>query len=269
MTTTPNPSTRGRGWAYTGTILGGGISIAANVAHSFVPPAGAPDTWAPNPGAVAGSIVWPVILFIAVEILARVRWPEGLWWSVMRFGGMLPVALVAGLVSYRHLSSLLRFYGEDAIVSILGPLAVDGLMVMATSALLVLGNRTTEPTTAPADTTTQPAFSTPVTPQRADSAYPPAATHHHHDTPADTVVGDDPVALPAHLIRAAQFATANHANTHPHERMTGDDLAAAINVTPGVARLLLAAIEPTTTVVEPAVPAHVNGHAVQITAGAR
>ena len=37
----------GRGWAYTGAILGGLVSIAANVAHSFLPPAHAcPDVGA-------------------------------------------------------------------------------------------------------------------------------------------------------------------------------------------------------------------------------
>ena len=40
------------------------------------------------------------------------------------------------MVSYRHLSGLLAFYGEDGITSTVGPLAVDGLMVMATGALL-------------------------------------------------------------------------------------------------------------------------------------
>ena len=52
-------------------------------------------------------------------------------WAVM-----LPVASVAAIVSYRHLSGLLAFYGEDTITATIGPLAVDGLMVMATGALL-------------------------------------------------------------------------------------------------------------------------------------
>ncbi|MFD0600059.1 hypothetical protein ACFQZ4_53440 [Catellatospora coxensis] len=73
------------------------------------------------PGAVVGSIVWPVILFVAIEILVRVAWPLGRQWAVLRFGGMIPVALVAGVVSYRHLSSLLTYYGEDRLVSALGP----------------------------------------------------------------------------------------------------------------------------------------------------
>jgi hypothetical protein len=142
----------GRGWAYTGAISGGLVSIAANVAHSFIPPHGASATWRPEPGAVVGAVVWPVFLFIAVEILARVAWPHGPVWHFVRWAGLLPVAVVAALVSYRHLSGLLAHYGEEPIVYHLGPLAVDGLMVMATGALLATGRHYT----AKAETTIQP-----------------------------------------------------------------------------------------------------------------
>jgi hypothetical protein len=137
----------GRKWAYAGAILGGGVSIAANVAHSYVPPAKLPDgtrlagealsAWRPNTGAVLGAVFWPVALYVAIEILARVEWTSGRRWIALRFGGLVPVALVAGLVSYRHLSGLLAFYGEETSVTVLGPLAVDGLMVMAAGALRV------------------------------------------------------------------------------------------------------------------------------------
>ena len=144
MNTTPTRPT-GRGWAYTGAILGGAVSIAANVAHSFIHPAGADPTWTPEPGAVVGAIVWPVFLFIAIEILARTVWPTGLGWSTLRWGGLLPVAAVAAFVSYKHLSGLLAHYGEEPIVYYLGPLAVDGLMIMATGALLASTHRHTPP----------------------------------------------------------------------------------------------------------------------------
>src|SRR3954464_1236053 len=100
--------TTGRAWAYLGALLGGAVSIAANVAHSYVPPSGTdPRAWAPHGGAVVGAVFWPVALFVAVEIFARVGWPPGHRWVVLRFGGLLPVALVAAVVSYRHLSGLL------------------------------------------------------------------------------------------------------------------------------------------------------------------
>jgi len=130
---------RGQGWAYTGAILGGVVSIAANVAHSYVPPEGGTQGWSPQPGAVIGAVFWPLALFVAIEILAKVAWPLGRRWVLLRFLGLLPVALVAAVVSYRHLSGLLAYYGEDGLTVALGPLAVDGLMVMATGALIAVG----------------------------------------------------------------------------------------------------------------------------------
>ncbi|GAB1695040.1 DUF2637 domain-containing protein [Krasilnikovia sp. M28-CT-15] len=147
----------GRAWAYVGAILGGIVSIAANVAHSYVPPPGAPGGWSPQGGAVVGAIFWPVALFVAVEILARTAWPTGRRWSLLRFGGLVPVAGVAAFVSYKHLSGLLAFYGEDGWTATLGPLAVDGLMVMATGALLATARWVTVtepvPSTVPAAAT--------------------------------------------------------------------------------------------------------------------
>ena len=134
--TTPTTTSEGRSWAYLGALVGAGVSVAANVAHSYVPPTGAGPGWSPHAGAVVGAVFWPVALLVAIEVLARVAWPAGARWLVVRFGGLGPVALVAAVVSYRHLSGLLSFYGEDGITSTVGPLAVDGLMVMATGALL-------------------------------------------------------------------------------------------------------------------------------------
>jgi len=128
--------TTGRGWAYTGAVLGGAVSLAANVAHSYVPPPGAGAGWTPEAGAVVSATFWPVAVFVAVEILIRVTWPTGRPWLIARFLGVLPVALVAAVVSYRHLAGLLAHYGEDTLTAVIGPIAVDGLMVMATAALI-------------------------------------------------------------------------------------------------------------------------------------
>jgi hypothetical protein len=136
MTARTRTSGAGRSWAYLGALVGAGVSVAANVAHSYVPPAAAAPSWSPHTGAVVGAVFWPVALLVAIEVLARVAWPVGGRWLLVRFGGLGPVATVAAVVSYRHLSGLLSFYGEDAITATVGPLAVDGLMVMATGALL-------------------------------------------------------------------------------------------------------------------------------------
>jgi hypothetical protein len=37
----------GRGWAYTGALLGGAVSVAAKVAYSYVPPVGEAAGWTP------------------------------------------------------------------------------------------------------------------------------------------------------------------------------------------------------------------------------
>jgi hypothetical protein len=69
---------------------------------------------------------------------------------------LLPVAGVAAFVSYRHLSGLLAHYGEEPIICIIGPLAIDGLMVMATGALLA-GGRVARSTAHGLTTSTIPA----------------------------------------------------------------------------------------------------------------
>jgi hypothetical protein len=167
----------GRGWAYTGAILGGAVSIAANVAHSYVPPADVADpaAWTPHAGAVVGAVFWPLALFVAVEIFARTPWAREAKWAALRWLGLLPVAVVAAVVSYRHLSGLLAFYREDALTVAIGPLAVDGLMVMATGALIATGVRR-----AVADTVVTEATRTAVQPSPApdidtDADTPPAS----------------------------------------------------------------------------------------------
>src|SRR4051812_16836909 len=80
----------GRGWAYIGAALGGTVSIAANVAHSFVPPTGAAVDWSPNGGAVIGGVFWPGAVFVATQILPRVAWPSGSVWQLLRVGGHAP-----------------------------------------------------------------------------------------------------------------------------------------------------------------------------------
>jgi hypothetical protein len=108
------------------------------------------------------------------------------WW-LLRWAGMLPVAFVAALVSYRHLSGLLAYYGEESIVCVIGPLAVDGLMVMATGAILATGqHHTTTVTSVPAS---EPAV--PDAPSRIRSAptVPPSSVDNNvpRSTPYPTV----------------------------------------------------------------------------------
>ena len=103
-----------------------------------------------------------MFLFVAVEILARVVWPHGWSWGFVRWAGLLPVAGVAAFVSYRHMSGLLAHYGEEPVVYYIGPLAVDGLMIMATAALMAGGRAARATATAQTETVTHPTTVAPV-----------------------------------------------------------------------------------------------------------
>jgi hypothetical protein len=205
-----NANTPGLRWAYLGALLGGGVSVAANIAHSYIPPTHAAADWSPDTGAVIGSVFWPVALFVAVEILTRIPWPAGKGWTMLRFGGLLPVALVAAVVSYRHLSGLLDHYSEDALTVTIGPLAVDGLMIMATGALLATGHAAraantandTEPATEtdataetpkqPETVATEPVPSTTETPTEPESATVPQLAPWTFTAPPARVNGHTP-----------------------------------------------------------------------------
>jgi hypothetical protein len=152
----------GRGVAYLGALVGVTASVAANYAHTFVTPAAydLPAPWYPSIGVRISAVFWPLALLLALEILIRVPWPTradaGSTWrwvtyQVIRWGGLTFVALVAAIVSYRHMSGLLHSYYEDGVSVVIGPLAIDGLMVMSAGALLLTrpgltsGTRTSAP----------------------------------------------------------------------------------------------------------------------------
>lgn len=198
-------ASRGRGWAYTGALLGGAVSVAANRAHSYVPPDGEPEDWQPHTGAVAFAVFWPIALFVAVEILARIPWPDGWWWTFLRYCGLVPVALVAAIVSYQHMRGLLIYYGEDGWTPTIGPLAVDGLMILATGALIATGRA---PVGASA---TAPATVTDTTPAIAASAM--ASDTASPEAPRKPAPGDNRAAI------------ARTRKRHPH--MTQKAVAAA------------------------------------------
>ncbi|HET8661064.1 MAG TPA: DUF2637 domain-containing protein [Micromonosporaceae bacterium] len=110
------------------------MSVAANVAHSYIAPDDVPAGWAPERGQVFGAAFWPLALAVSSEVLARTTW--GKRGRLVGVIGVALVALVAAVVSYIHLHGLLVHWNEHAITTWIGPLAVDGLMVVSTAALL-------------------------------------------------------------------------------------------------------------------------------------
>jgi DNA-binding CsgD family transcriptional regulator len=134
------PAPGGRGWAYAGTVLGAVTSVAANIADAYVAPktwhpTHPGQTWSPDLGAVLGSVFWPLALLVASETLARKRW-AGSRSRAVGVGAVLLVALVAAVISYQHLHGLLQHYQETDLSAALGPLAVDGLMIVCSLALV-------------------------------------------------------------------------------------------------------------------------------------
>ncbi len=122
-----NPKS-GHAIAWSSFLLGIVVSVLGNIAHATS------DAW--TPAEVIGSGFWPLALMLSVEILTRVRWVSGKAWTLARFAGLVLVAVVAFVLSYRHLAGLMTGWGEDTLNAHLGPLAVDGLMLLAATALL-------------------------------------------------------------------------------------------------------------------------------------
>lgn len=131
LTLSPQQIRTGRRWAYVTMLTMLSLSVAGNIAHTV--------HVNPNPSvrALVYAVAWPVMVWAAVELFVRVPWQAILTHRLVRWVGILLVAAIAGLVSYRHLRGLLIADGEEWTVYTFGPLAVDGLMLMSTLALLL------------------------------------------------------------------------------------------------------------------------------------
>lgn len=123
-------------WA--GFVFGSVMSVAANVLHTWLPVERMPPGWNPGIAAQIGSAVWPIGLLLSVEVLSRVRWPDGWAWRFARFGGTGTVALGSAVISYGHVHDLLLAWGYNVIAAYVGPLVLDGLMVISGFALLAM-----------------------------------------------------------------------------------------------------------------------------------
>jgi hypothetical protein len=138
---------QGRGLAWAAFVLGAVMSVAANVVRATYHPtfavASGPDVgrhvaWSPTPGAMVAAAFWPLALLLAAELVTRVRWPEGLGYALVRYAGLGLVAVGAGVISYRHLAELLSIWGYDVVSAHIGPLVIDGLMLVAGLAVLAV-----------------------------------------------------------------------------------------------------------------------------------
>jgi hypothetical protein len=126
----------GRLVAWTGFVFGSVMSIAANVLHAWLPAAHQPPGWSPGIAPQIGAAVWPIGLMLAVEALSRIHWPKGFAWGLARYGGAGTVALGSAVISYGHLRDLLLAWQYAAPAAAVGPLVLDGLMIVCGFALL-------------------------------------------------------------------------------------------------------------------------------------
>lgn len=124
--------------AWLGFVFGSVMSVAANVLHAWLPAGERPPGWAPGIAQQIGSAVWPVGLLLSVEVLSRVRWTPGVWWALARYGGAGTVAVGSAIISYGHLHEVLLAWGYGRLGAAVGPLVLDGLMVVSGFALLTM-----------------------------------------------------------------------------------------------------------------------------------
>lgn len=132
------PAVGGQLVAWLGFVFGSMMSIAANVLHTWLPAANMPAGWTPGLAPQIGAAVWPIALLLSVEALSRVAWPHTFWWSLARYGGAGVVAAGAAVISYDHLKAVLLAWGYGHPGADVGPLVLDGLMVVSGFALLAM-----------------------------------------------------------------------------------------------------------------------------------
>jgi hypothetical protein len=139
----------GRLVAWAGFVFGSVMSIAANVLHAWLPATHEPPGWSPGIAPQVGAAAWPIGLMLAVEALSRIHWPKGVLWGLARFGGAGAVAVGSAVISYGHLRDLLMAWHYGPLAAAVGPLVLDGLMVVCGFALLAISH--TKPGDAGAD----------------------------------------------------------------------------------------------------------------------
>ena len=128
----------GRFVSWLGFVFGSVMSIAANVLHTWLSAATEPPGWSPGIAPQVGAAVWPIALVVSVEVLSRVRWHRGGWWHLARYGGAGTVAFGSAIISYGHLRDVLFAWGYGHPGADVGPLVLDGLMVVSGFALLAI-----------------------------------------------------------------------------------------------------------------------------------
>lgn len=207
----PSRTPRGRLVSWTGFVFGSVTSIAANILHTWLPAASMPPGWTPGIAPQVGAAVWPIGLLLSVEVLSRARWRRGWLWALARYGGAGAVAIGSAVISYSHLREVLLTWGYGSAAAYVGPLVLDGLMVVSGFALLsmTLDHETHTPAAEPT-TTTEAVTADEVATRPTDIDQPGVATDHPEPQLTDTqAVAGAEVALPASEADSGPTASAD------------------------------------------------------------
>lgn len=123
----------GQGWARAAVAVGAVLSVAGNATETVL-------TESPVNLAIRITIAvaLPVLVFIAVEVFVRVAWRRTALDFVGRVMLLTLPAFGAAYVSFGHLYSLSTRSGADWIAASANALAIDGLMIGGTVALLAI-----------------------------------------------------------------------------------------------------------------------------------
>jgi hypothetical protein len=122
------------GVAYVSLAVGSGVSIAGNIADTYRTVEAAGRTV--DALDIVLSAFWPAAVLLAIEMFVSTLWPRTVPMQLVRWVGSLGIGFLAMYASWHHLADLMGSRGQDAIVARTGPLAIDGLAIMATGLIL-------------------------------------------------------------------------------------------------------------------------------------
>lgn len=147
-------STLGSLWtgavAYVSLGVGAGLSMAGNLADTYrTRGAGQVDALDK-----ILALAWPALVILAIEMFVSERWKRSTMFQIWRWTGCLAIGSMAMVASWTHLHDLLASRGQLAVVAILGPLAIDGMAIMATGLILSTRGQSGQLATAPASAPT-------------------------------------------------------------------------------------------------------------------
>jgi hypothetical protein len=113
-----------------------GLSVLANVGHTLLA-----DSTVPVWLRMIGAIAWPVLVFLGVDITVKTAWDAitgkrgGIWLARLL---ILVPGVPAGITSYEHMHAVLLAMGERPFIALIGPGAVDLMMIGCTITLVML-----------------------------------------------------------------------------------------------------------------------------------